>query len=435
MKFRILWLALVVSASATACLSPPPAPEYNPVIVTTTFPPRPPALQSTAEGYPQLGGTAPGSLISATEFDAIDPRITDIGATASRVRYMSTSAIDGQPVETTGLVLIPGGAPPAGGWQVIAYDHDNTGIASNCGPSLYENLLDPWSSDWAWLLLLHGFAVVMADYEGLGGSGTHPFLNAAALGRNVIDVVRAARHLRPDIGSRWATFGGSLGGLAAWAANEQASTYGAGDLELVGAVSWAPLVDVSELPGRAKAGTLTRDQIPLYFEAIMGLKRTTHPEINLEDYIHGDLYENRDLLMVCVGHRVQDAIEVLKGAGLVDLVSRIEVLNRANPADLVPSTDEAERNMTQWLKEMAVPQQRTAAPMLVLYGTADTLVDQRWIETAVDRACAMGDSVEWVERIGAGHENVDVTTSLPWVRARFDNLAPFDKCPQGPIRR
>jgi alpha-beta hydrolase superfamily lysophospholipase len=414
---RALGSVAVAATLSTGCLAPPPAPDHAPVTVTTTLPAHPPPIPSTAAGYPQLGGTEPGALISATEFDTIDPRITATGATAWRIRYMSTSAVGNAPVEVTGLVIVPGGSPPDGGWQVIAFDHGNTGITPDCGPSLYEDLTNQWGP--TTVLMMHGFALVMTDYEGLGGSGHHPFLNAAPLGRDVIDAVRAARHLRPDIGSRWAAFGGSLGGLATWAANEQATTYGAG-LDLVGAASWVPLVNVSELPAKAMQRRLTHDQLHLYFAVIMALKDTTHPEIDLTRYIHGAMYENRELLMVCEGPRVNDALAVLKNA---------------DPEDLVPADDAAERQMTQWLAEMAVPQQRTAAPMIVIYGSRDLLVDQPWVETAIDRACAMGDTIQWVLRPGEGHGDIDASQAFAWVRARFDNQAPINRCPAGPIRR
>ena len=410
---RLVVFTTLLAALSTGCMSPPAAPPHPPVIVTTAVPSHLSPPPNTAEGYPQLGGGEPGSLIAATEFDTVDPNIRSTGATAWRVRYVSTSAIGDRPVEVTGLVVVPGGQAPDAGWQVVAFNHPNTGISPNCGPSLYEDLHGQWGP--ISLLLIYGFAVVMTDYEGLGGNGPPAFLNSAALGRNVIDGVRAARHLRPDIGSRWATFGDSLGGLAAWAANEQATTYGT-DLDLVGAAAWAPLVNVSELPSKARDGTLTRDQLSVYFQAIMAMKATTHPEIDLQRYIHGAMYDQRDLLLIC---NSTDAAEAMK---------------RADPADLVPVDDAAEQQMTQLLTDIAVPQQPTAAPMLVIYTTADPLVEQAWVETAINRACAMGDTIEWMLRPGLDDDEADALRTMPWVRDRFDNQAPSNQCPGAPVR-
>lgn len=357
----------------------------------------------------------PGSLVSATTFDTIDPQITIYGATAWRIRYQSTSAITDQPVEVSGVVLVPGGQAPQGGWPVVAFQHTQLGIAADCGPSLYDGLLNQWGP--TSLLLLHGFVVVMTDYEGLGTTGSHPFLNAATLGRNVIDGVRAAGHLRPDIGTRWAAFGGSYGGLATWAANEQATSYGQG-LELVGAATWVPLVGMAGLPDKAARRTLTQEQMYVYFLTVMGFRATTHPDLDLARYLHGSMLDRRDLLLVCSGPLLPEAGEVLKNV---------------NPDDLVPVDDQAMREMTQWLADIAVPQQPMAAPMLVIYGSEDPLVDQKWIESAINRACEMGDTVDWISRPGGGYGDIDAAETFSWLRARFDNQKPVNKCEMGLI--
>ncbi|MET0452046.1 MAG: lipase family protein [Mycobacterium sp.] len=408
-------MALAIMVAAPGCMSPPPELPHAQLEVNTTLPEHPVPPPEKAPGFPQLGGVEPGSLIDSSPFDLIDPRITISGATAYRIKYMSTSAINGEPVEVGGVVLFPGGRAPDNGWEVIAFNHGNTGIDKDCGPSLYDDLLNQWLP--ISVLLLHGYVVVASDYEGLSGTPAHAFLNAAALGRNVIDGVRATRHIRPDVGKRWAAFGGSLGGLATWAANEQASTYGT-DLDLVGAAAWVPVVDVSGLPAKAMAGTMTHDQLHLYFLAIMGLKRTTQPDMDLQRFMRGTIYDNRDILMVCNGPGVIDALEVLR---------------TANPDDLKPVDQAAEEEMTGWLKELAVPKQPMAAPMLVLYGSVDQLVDQAWVEQAIAEGCGMGDDIQWLLRVGEGHGDIDAAMAFPWIRERFDNQAPQNRCLTPPV--
>lgn len=410
MALRISALGGILALVLTGCMSPPPEMQHNDITVTTTFKDHP-EPEAAAE-FPQLGGTEPGALVSMTPFDLIDPRITVTGATAYRIRYMSTSERD-EPVEVSGVAFLPRGKPPEKGWQIVAFNHGNTGIDSDCGPSLYDDLLSQWIP--ISVLLLHGFAVVASDYEGLGGQGVHPFLNSTVLGRNVIDAVRALRHIAPGVGNRWAAFGGSLGGLASWAANEVAATpYGDG-LDLVGAAAWVPVVNLSRLPEKAAAGTLTHDQLHMYFLAIMGMKRSMHPDIDLTQFIHGSMYDNRDVLLVCNGPGV---------------VKALEVLNSANPDDLKPASPEAEEQMRQYLQDVAVPKNKTAAPMLVIYGSADKLVDQAWIESALKESCGMGSTIEWLLRPGEGHGDIDAAMAFPWVRSRFDDQAPINRCLQ-----
>lgn len=373
-----------------------------------------PSESADASLFPKLGGTEPGSLTAVEPFDSVIDTVTDTGATAYRIRYMSTAAIGGGPVEVTGSVFVPGGAAPEGGWKVVAFNHGFTGIAPNCGPSLYDDLKEQWLPIAA--LLLNNYLVVASDYEGLGGAGgsaiAHALLDAAPLGRNVIDGVRAAADLVPSVGRQWAAFGGSLGGLATWAANEQASTYGDG-LDLVGAASWVPMVDASELPRKAAAGTLTQDQLHLYLLAIMSMKATLHPDLVLSDYVRGEMYEKRDLLVLCTGPRIPEAVDFLE---------------TASAADLVPVNDAAAERMSGWLREIAVPRQRAAAPMIVIYGSADRLVDQSWIESALQRGCELGSSISWFLRPGEGHGDIDAAQAFPWIGARFDGQRAENGC-------
>lgn len=408
---------MAVCGLVAGCFSPSADPPHSQITITTAVPsPAAPPAQA-APGYPQLGGDAPGSLIDVSPFTLIDPRITiSSGAAAWRIKYMSESAIDGRLVPVTGVVLIPGGEAPSQGWDVIAFNHGNTGIGQDCGPSLYNDMLNQWQP--ISVLLMYGFAVIAMDYEGLGGSGRHAFLDSKAMGRNIIDGVRAIHHLRPDISKRWAAFGGSLGGLATWAANEWADTY-SGDFELVGAAAWVPVVDVSELPAMASAGTLSRPQMHLYFLAIMGQQRSTHPDMDLARFLRGSMYENRDLLLACSGPDVEKAIAVLR---------------TADPSDLKPADQAAEDEMAGWLKSIAVPQQPAAAPMLVVYGSEDQLVNQAWIERAIKHGCEMGDTIQWLLRVGEGHGDIDASMALPWIRERFDNQQPINRCLTDPFR-
>ena len=47
--------------------------------------------------------------------------------------------VSGEPVLATGVVLVPSGEPPAGGWPVIAWAHGTAGVARVCAPSLMKD--------------------------------------------------------------------------------------------------------------------------------------------------------------------------------------------------------------------------------------------------------------------------------------------------------
>jgi hypothetical protein len=109
-----------------------------------------------------------------------------------RILYASTSDIGGDhAIAVSGTVLLPRGAPPRGGWPVVAWAHGTTGTADVCAPSWtgYRDQDATVLNGW----LAAGYAVVATDYEGLGTRGAHPYMMLGSAARSVLDAVRAAR--------------------------------------------------------------------------------------------------------------------------------------------------------------------------------------------------------------------------------------------------
>lgn len=397
-------MALLVSCSQDQVLVLSPDTPTTPITATVTAPqPDPP---------PIVGGAVPGALISYTPMDDIAVDITELGARATRVVYRSTSGTDGNPTEVSGTVVIPGGTAPDGGWPIVSFGHGTTGVLSNCGPSEYVNLLG--SAPIVAALVLNGYAVTMTDYQGLGLDGSyHPYLDSKTFGYNMIDAVRAARNLVPSLSSRWAAYGVSLGGMAAWAASDRNAEYGGG-LELVGTAAIVPVSDMAGLADSAAAGTLTRAQYPLLMYALHGLA-ITHPEMNLDDYRSGLARERWDDFMQCVPPG-SDAVP--------GLVAGLEA------SDLRPVSQEATDRLRGWLTDMALPQQMSNSPLLVMYGSEDDLILEAWTEKALARACESGTVVEYELHSGEGHGDLDSSRSLPWVKARFAGQRAEDTCEQ-----
>ena len=158
--------------------------------------------------------------------------------TAWRVLYRSES-LSGAPIAVSGMVVVPPGRPPAGGWPVLSLAHGTVGIADSCAPSrasVSQAALDVPNG---------GFVVVATDYEGLGTAGRHPFLVGESEARGVIDAVRAARAMGSAVhaSDRYVIVGYSQGGHAALFANQIAATW-APELHLVGVVAGAPVMEL-----------------------------------------------------------------------------------------------------------------------------------------------------------------------------------------------
>jgi len=117
-----------------------------------------------------LPAAAPGTLIRSQPFAGYDlPK----GATAVRILYHSL-ALNGDDIAVSGVVLIPGGEPPAGGWPLIAWAHGTSGVARMCAPSLMKDV--EYGDEGLMPMVAAGFAVVATDYAGLGAPGRHAYL-------------------------------------------------------------------------------------------------------------------------------------------------------------------------------------------------------------------------------------------------------------------
>ena len=356
-----------------------------------------------------LGGTAPGSLISATTMPDFDKTPPGRRLQSARVVYVSTEGDTGKPTQVSGSVFTPPGQAPAGGWPVVALAHGTLGIDNPCGPSLFGSLLG--MAEQISKLADQGYAVAFADYQGLGYGGVHPYLDARTAGFNVIDSVRALRHTFADVSPRWAAFGGSQGGGASWAANEQASTY-APDLNLVGAVSISPAADVAGIVDKAQAATLTTDQRAI-FEIIVESLARLHPDVDRDDYRRGEAKQYWDVLTACSGPKVHERTMI---AGDVD------------PHDLAPANAAAADRLRNYLAGWALPQRKLSAPMAVAYGGADTYVDSQWVDKAIARACQLGDDLTITFEPGKGHGDVDFDALSTWMADRFAGRPVANDC-------
>lgn len=177
------------------------------------------------------------------------------GADDRLVLYRSTTAA-GQPVAVSGIVSVPRGTPPQGGWPVVSWAHGTTGIADKCAPSVSPEkspvsrypqvLLRPW--------IKAGYAVVRTDYQGLGTPGVHQYLVGRSEGRAVLDIVRAARQLDPVVSRRVVLAGHSQGGHAALWAAKQAPSWTPG-LKVRGTVAVAPASHIETQAKYVKALT------------------------------------------------------------------------------------------------------------------------------------------------------------------------------------
>lgn len=325
----------------------------------------------------------PGDVLRAERLGS------DSSGTRWRILYRSES-LDGRPIAVSGLVDVPPGEPPAGGWPVVSFAHGTTGIADQCAPSRLA-VAEAQGDD--------RFIVAVTDYEGLGTEGTHPYLVGESEGRSVIDIVRAARSMGDDVraSDRYALIGYSQGGHAALFANQIAESW-APELELVGTVAGAPAVELDAFVTELA----TSAELALPAMLLVGLQ-TQDPAVDPARALPAPAV---DLLGVVAE---QCTTEILEAFEAIDPGASAPALS-ADPAVAAGLAANTPGNV-------AGP-----APVLVIHAGQDELLPVPLMDAAVDRMCAAGQVVTREAYPQATHASVlaeSVVAATDWLAARF----------------
>jgi Secretory lipase len=338
------------------------------------------------------------------------------GSQGWRIRYASTS-IDGDPIEVTGMVFAPAGPTPPAGRPVLAWAHGTTGLADACAPSLdgaaqLALLFGP--------ILDQGYVIAATDYEGLGGPGLHPYLVGESEGRGVLDSVRAAVAL-PGTGAveRALLWGPSQGGHAALWAGQLAPTY-APELDLLGVVASAP-ASIGETGDPENEGLAAgRDDLGGFLPMIVAGYAAAYDDVDPAQYLTPAAM---DRLGVVDEGCLADVFAAYAGLG-VDGILDAEAWNLPTGPVTGPLGGHLIDNQPG---NSAIP-----APVLIVQGTADTIVPPAGPEAIADRLCALGTVVDFRLYDGADHIGVNLV-SLPDVEAfaaaRLSGGPPTSTCP------
>ena len=279
----LLFLLLPLSASTTWAPRLPSAPAAAPIVVP---------LPDVAGDVWQSRGRV---VHQDPYYDApLEDRDSVLGH-AWRAVYTSVSGVDGGIREVSGAFFVPSGTPPENGWPVISLAHGTTGIGNNCGPSRQPDLMG--YAPLVQSFLADKYAVALTDYEGLGESGSHPYLEPRTAAFNTIDAVRAMRAISPTVSARWMAVGYSQGGQAVWAADELNSYYG-NDLQLQGSVALAPAANLTGMADLVGSGSLTDEQRARFPLGIVGFARY-NPDLDPDSFLHGSAGYFRAQLSRC----------------------------------------------------------------------------------------------------------------------------------------
>lgn len=390
-------------AAAAACVlaavavTAPTASVANPV--DEEFALLPPELRPWWSGLDVRNYTGPipqqgGALIAARP---LDPFLWVPGTGSAFRLFYATPDARGSMATSTAALYLPPGAPPAGGWKVIAYGHGTVGLADICAPSTRK-----WESNtfnYLGFWLTRGFAVVLSDYQGLGTPGVHPYLHGGVAASSIVDSVRAAHQLPLALSPRWAVLGHSQGGHAALFTSRFVDELSAGSgLDFRGTVAIAPGANVEKLIG------LATPELPLalppglttYALLLFAAFRDTYPELAVDEALTEQGRALVDLALVRCTRAINDA-----AAG----VRTDEVLTR--PVVEIPGVVPL---ATQYLQ---VPAQGHTRPILLVQGLADVNVPAPLTLPLAAELAANGQPVELLVRPEADHFSVLALTAEP----------------------
>jgi pimeloyl-ACP methyl ester carboxylesterase len=362
-------------------------------------PRRTPAFYIWSKPIPRL----PGRLL---RHEPLEPALRFPGAERNeRILYVSTDGVGGRrPTTVSGAVFIPPGPSPPGGWPVIAWAHGTVGMADICAPTLQGRSLRDVEYLSRWLAA--GFAIVATDYQGLGTSGPHPYMNARAEAYSVLDGLRAAHAGFPQLSGRTVLLGQSQGGQAAFAAAVYAKTY-APELDIRGTIATGtPYM----IPGAGRPAALGGEDrfaggpdATLYYRFyLFMMARTAQPGLDPAQAL------------------TPQGLELLRQAeGVCN--NRLEADIRAVGANRLTAFrgDSLDRALSPVALRMAYPDLKAKGPVFLGIGEKDEEVSTvQQLRLATD-ACAAGTIVEAHLYAGASHGqavNGSLAQSLPFAR-------------------
>ncbi|MFD9354697.1 lipase family protein [Streptomyces sp. NPDC060031] len=361
-----------------------------------------------------------GDLIWARRVDAPN------GVRACRILYLSTLQ-SGTPVAVSGIVAWPDDPAPRHGRNVVAWAHGTVGGPRMCAPSAAPrpavDLVDYFTYDSPFGIdvgvpaltqfLASGDVVVGTDYQGLGTPGVHQYTVAVTETNNVLDSVRAARQITATHANRkTAILGWSQGGGAALFAGQNYRSY-TPETRLVGVAGLAPAANLGPdfeglvLPGPTDA-TSASHNAALRINVYRGFL-AAYPELKATDVLK------------------PAGLEALRGDGVACIEHFSDVIqnnvgNNGQLDTLFKPLSEVPEVWHQRFRENTAGLVASLVPVLVMQGTADTVINPNSTDEYVKRACRFDEPVEYTKYQGATHQtipNVAESEYLGWIADRF----------------
>lgn len=354
----------------------------------------------------------PGKMI-ASEPQSPETSLASAGS-AFRILYSSANGLGDkkEPIAVSGSVFLPKGAPPAGGWPLIAWAHGTVGIADVCAPSNRPRSErdTKYLSHW----LDQGYAIVASDYQGLGAPGGHPYLATRPEAYSVLDSIRAVQgDPALNIGKAVVLVGQSQGGGGAFATAGEAATY-APELDIRGTVATGtPYFTNDTAPATRDPNAVSG--VLAYSMYIMYLGEQVDPLFKIADYssVPGRVF-----------------FESTRTQCLMDTWAMIEKEKMTQAKLFTADPTEA---MAKFFPLMAYTTLKVKGPVFMGTGGMDKDVPPPGQERLFNDACKAGSVIErhvYAKLDHSGTVNGSLVDSTPFVKKAFAGEAITGNCPK-----
>ncbi len=432
MRTEAKYLALTIATLGVVALSAAGSATQTPTVYLPPFHEQ--ASHLTPDG--KLGQVLSRQPISTTL----------VGADAWLIAYVSSDTQERKTV-VTAVVIAPKGDAPKEGRPIVSWAHGTTGTAENCGPSQLINPAQPLNQYFfvggnSWTdygvpaietFIREGYAVVATDYQGLGGGGVHQYAVATTQARDAINAIRAVGAMGlAGAGKKAVIYGWSQGGGATIAAaglttylSQSGTAYDG--VDVVGFVALAPQDVAALAPKEADADKTFATLVGAFSDNVFNFTHlamtlwanpAAFPDLKLTDVLTDAGAEAIDDIMrgKCV-HAAADTISFTFGDAYKSLL-------REKPS-----------NAAAWVKALvdgSVPPVKPAAPVIIFWGTKDTVVPPVMGKLYRRQMCALGGNVARV-KLGGEQTHYSTPTAsealyLPWIKDRFDGKPAPDGC-------
>ena len=330
------------------------------------------------------------------------------GQHVSRIMYTSIDAT-GKVVPATAAILWPFTPKPFNGsstYPIVAWAHGTSGINRQCAVSNIRNLQYDFRS--VFTLANTGYAVVIADYVGLGTDQPFNYLAYKLHANDVVFAVKASQSVFSQLSKGWVSFGHSEGGGVAWAIGERQAT--------------------SPIPGFLGTIAAAPPPFPIATTAPVGTSVFTA----LLSFTISRLY----------GLNLTEIFNPIPLQAL-QFVGSIGGCNDASYASLATFTADQIYANTSWptsdaakafLRDYSVSGRSLGGPMLIIQGSNDTVVGTAGAQLGFNATCStQGNnvSVEYVSVIGQDHNPSMYASTrlwLQWIEDRFNGVPTTPGC-------